>query len=305
MARRTPVSLSLSLALVTLLACERQPIVWNEALERHVVVPPPTPDRPSADATADSLLQIALRAALGDAATAADTTAAAPPADVLARVGAPCPGSLRLSAGPGTERAATWWAQRTTSAASVALVASRSADGGAHWTDPVDVDTLDTAAGGCAYAPPSLAVDARNGYAHVAYGLRAPEGTGIFYAHRMDPRGPFERPQVVLYGDHPTSASVASAGDLVLVAYEDPNTGGRPYVSLAVSRTAGHSFDERVVVSSGSSSAERPRVAIRSGTIAVGWIERTNPVALSPTDDPDRPDQGSGRVVIVRVGRLR
>ena len=94
-------------------------------------------------------------------------------------------------------------------------------------------------------------------------------------------------------------------GDLVLVAYEDPNTGGRPYVSLAVSRTAGHSFDERFVVSSAASSAERPRVAMRGRSVAVGWIERSNPVALAPTDDPNRPDQGSGRVVVVRVGRLR
>jgi hypothetical protein len=267
-------------------------------------VPPASAAEPNPDATADSLLQATLRAALGDSTARSDSTLAGPSPAVLEAAGGLCAGTLRTVAGPGTERAATWWAQRP-GRPSVELLASRSPDAGATWTPAVPVDTLDAADAGCAYAPPALSVDARNGYAHVAYGLQAPEGTGVFYAHRMDPRGPFERPQVIIYGDRATSATVASAGDLVVVAYEDPNTGGRPYVSLALSRTAGHSFAERFAVSSAAASAERPRVAIRGDTIAVGWIELTNPRALGPTDDPNRPAQGSGRIVAVRVGRLR
>lgn len=307
MVRCTPSRSTLSTLplLLALAACDRAPIDWNDAAERNVVVPPATAGHPFPDATADSVLDANLRAAIGDSARASGDTLAEPPADLVARLGPPCPGSVRVRAGAGTERAATWWVQRNATRSSVELVASRSPDGGATWTQPVPVDTLDAASLGCAYAPPALTVDARNGYAHIAYALQAPEGTGVFYAHRMDPRGPFEPPKVVIYGDHPTTASVASAGDIVLVAYEDPNTGGRPYVSLALSRTAGHSFGERFIVSSGSASAERPRVTIRNGLVAVGWVERSNPVALAPTDDPNRPDQGAGRVVVVRVGRLR
>jgi hypothetical protein len=295
---------SFSVVLVALAACSRDPITWNDAAERHIVVPAATAASPSPDATADSILQATLRAAVGDSSAPRDSTVPGPAADVVAASGMVCPGTLRTSVGPGAERAATWWAQRA-DRPTVELLASRSADRGATWTAPVRVDTLDAAGSGCAYAPPALAVDARNGYAHIAYGLQAPEGTGVFYAHRMDPRGPFEPPKVIIYGDRATAASVASAGDLVVVAYEDPNTGGRPFVSVALSRTAGHSFDERFAVSSGGASAERPRVVIRNGTIAVGWVERTSPRVLSPTDDPNRPDQGSGRIVVVRVGRLR
>jgi hypothetical protein len=207
-----------------------------------------------------------------------------------------------VAAGRGAERDAVWWAQRANGSA--LLLSSRSGDGGATWDPPVRVDTLDVATTGCDRPAPSVAVDARNGYTHVAYSLVAPEGTGVFYAHRMGPALPFERPLVIVYGDHVTPASVASNGDLVVVAYEDPNTGGHPYVSLALSRTAGHSWDERVPVSSDAESAERPGVALRGRDVAVGWLV-PNTRGAPPSGDAQDAGASAGGVVVVRVGRVR
>ncbi|WP_348246247.1 hypothetical protein, partial [Salmonella enterica] len=81
-------------------------------------------------------------------------------------------------------------------------------------------------------------------------------------------RAAFEPPQVIVYGARPATTSVVSAGDLVLVAYEDPNTGGRPFISVAVSRTAGHTWAERFAASEGSMSAERPLVRVRGDDVA-------------------------------------
>jgi hypothetical protein len=183
------------------------------------------------------------------------------------------------------------------------LLSSRSGDGGATWTAPARVDTLDVGASGCVRPAPSIAVDTVNGYVHVAYSIVAPEGTGVFYAHRMGPTLPFERPLVIVYGDHVVPTSVASDGDRVAVAYEDPNTAGRPYVSLALSRTAGHSWAERFAVSGSAESAERPGVAVRGRALAVGWMARATPRRLAPTED--RNASTGGGVVVVRVGRLR
>jgi hypothetical protein len=200
--------------------------------------------------------------------------------------------------------AAVWWAQRPDRSA--ALYLSRTADGGRTWTAPLAVDTLDRSEAGCDRPAPSVAVDSANGYLHVAYSMRAPEGPGVFYAHQMDPRGPFERPQAIVYGERPAATSVASAGDRVVVAYEDPNTGGRPFVSLALSRTAGHSWAERVPVSAGNVAAERPVVALRgAGDVVLGWVERAAPRELATTDDPRAAVAPLPSGVVVRVGRLR
>jgi hypothetical protein len=288
-------------ALGPLTACDREPVDWNDAAERSARVPPPPPSaaHPSPDAAADSILRATLRAAVGD--TSAEPVLPGLPPDVLGARGVPCPTSIRAAAGRGGERDGAWWAVRPDSSAS--LLVARTPDGGARWLPALAVDTLDRAVTGCARPAPAVAVDAANGYLHVAYSLVAPEGTGVFYAHRMGPDVPFERPQVITYGDHVTPTSVASAGDLVVVAYEDPNTGGRPYVSIAISRTAGHSWDERLTVSSSSASALRPLVALRGRTIAVGWVEQTPPRVLASTDDANTAAGASQ--VVVRVGRIR
>ena len=282
--------------LLLLAACSQDPIAWEDAAERRL--PPPPVDAVTAvpDAAADALVR---RAVLEAAAAApATSTAPAPPA-------APglCPASLRIAAGRGAERVAAWWSERPDR--SVALWSARSTDGGRRWSAPAPVDTLDRGGAGCDRPAPSVAVDTVNGFVHVAYSLVAPEGPGVFYAHRMDPRAPFEVPQVVVYGDRPAATWVASEGDRVLVAYEDPNTGGRPFVSLAVSRTAGHTWEERFAASEGSMSAERPVVALRGGRVALGWVERSAPRELATTDDARTATVALPSGVVVRVGRLR
>ncbi len=235
-------------------------------------------------------------AAAGDphAAHAAHATPAAGAASAAPAAPAPAAGAA----------AAVWWAQRPDRSA--ALYLSRTADGGRTWTAPLAVDTLDRSEAGCDRPAPSVAVDSANGYLHVAYSMRAPEGPGVFYAHQMDPRGPFERPQAIVYGERPAATSVASAGDQVVVAYEDPNTGGRPFVSLALSRTAGHSWAERVPVSAGNVAAERPVVALRgAGDVVLGWVERSAPRELATTEDPRAAVAPLPSGVVVRVGRLR
>jgi hypothetical protein len=199
---------------------------------------------------------------------------------------------------------AVWWAQRPDRSA--ALYTSRTVDGGRVWSAPLAVDALDRSETGCDRPAPSVAADSANGYLHVAYAMRAPEGPGVFYAHQMDPRAAFERPQVIVYGDRPAATSVASAGDRVVVAYEDPNTGGRPFVSLALSRTAGHTWDARVPVSARNVASERPAVALRgAGEVVLGWVERAAPRELATTDDPRAAVAALPSGVVVRVGRLR
>jgi hypothetical protein len=294
-----PLVLSLPLG-----ACEQSPVVWNDDAERRALVPPPPPSSTGASldlrAVADSTLRTTLRAAMHVA------DASAPPAGVSPNVlnarGPACAATVRVAAGRGTERDAVWWSLRPNGTA--LLVASRSPDAGQSWSDPVPVDTLDVARTGCDRPAPAIAVDSVNGYVHVAYAITAPDGIGVFYAHRMGPTLPFEPPHVIVYGDRMTPASVASDRDMVAVAYEDPNTGGRPYVSLALSRTAGHTWDERFAVSSDVETAERPGVALRGHDVAVGWMV-PNTTRQAATLDESPADANAGGVVVVRVGRVR
>jgi hypothetical protein len=94
----------------------------------------------------------------------------------------------------------------------------------------------------------------------------------VFYAHQMDPRAGFEPPVAVLYGERLGEARVASHGELVAVAYEDPNSRGRVMTSVAISRTAGHLFEERLAASGGTT-ARDPYVAVRGKAVVVGWSD--------------------------------
>jgi hypothetical protein len=288
------------LSALSLAACDGEPVDWNQAAEQQSVVPPAPAAAPAPDAPADSVRDAMLRKAIRG--VGAPAPAASPlPVGVLNGGGAGCPATVRVAAGRGGERAAAWWAARPNGSA--VLLSSHSGDGGMTWDTPARVDTLDVATSGCDRPAPSIAVDSVNGYVHVAYAIAAPEGTGVFYAHRMGPTLPFERPQVIIYGDRVTRASVASAGDLVAVAYEDPNTTGRPYVSLALSRTAGHSWAERFAVSGDGETAERPGVVLRGREVAVGWMVPNTARVLPAL--AEAPPPGSGGVVVVRVGRVR
>jgi hypothetical protein len=60
---------------------------------------------------------------------------------------------------------------------------------------------------------------------------------------------------------------------VVAVAYEDPNSGARPRVSVAISRTSGHSFTDRLVASADNANARDPYVAVRGRAVVVGWSD--------------------------------
>jgi hypothetical protein len=199
-----------------------------------------------------------------------------PPPDSVGLVR--CRGSFAVAVARRSDTYGVWWALRPDSSA--LLMAAYSSDSGRSWARTTPVDTLDRSARGCARPAPALAADRVNGSAHVVYWLEAPEGPGVFYAHHRDPRARFEPAAVIVYGRSPAAASVASMGDVVAVAYEDPNR-DRPQVQLALSRTAGHLFEERALdVSGGDVEARDPRVTLGpGGRITVSWTERGGPDA--------------------------
>jgi hypothetical protein len=206
-----------------------------------------------------------------------------------------CPGSLRVARAGSQDVYAVWWAPRADSSA--ALLAARSPDGGRSWPELAAVDTADRGGTGCRRPAPSVAADANTGYVHVAYTLVAPGAPGIFFAHSMPGRFMFHAPVPIIYGEHPGRTSVAASGDVVAIAYEDPN-GAEPRVGLALSRTLGHTFEHRIPVSTGVGAAVEPRVAVAGGAVAVAWRQGRNARALvgdaAPVAGP----------VMVRLGEL-
>ena len=177
-----------------------------------------------------------------------------------------CPGGVRLARDTVTgESFAAWWAVRPDSTAD--LVVSRSRDG-AQWDVPVRVDTLDAGPTGCRRMAPAIV--ARAGHVQVAYAMAAREGPGIFASHSMDRGQIFHSPVAVVYGERLAPPSIAARGDLVAVAYEDPNTSPRR-ISLAVSTTMGHPFQSRSLVSPPTGEASAPVVTLRDSTVTVTW----------------------------------
>lgn len=198
-----------------------------------------------------------------------------------------CPGSLRLSRS-GHTLFAVWWSPRADSGAR--LLSAHTADDGTTWSPVATVDTLDRGVAGCRRPPPSIAADSASGYVHIAYAMQAPEGAGLFFAHSMDGGATFHAPVPLLYGDRLGRTSIAADGDRVAVAFEDPNS-GTPRVGLALSRTMGHIFEDRVLpVSFDNSSATHPLVAVHGARISVAWRERTV--------------QGGGVALRIRSGSL-
>lgn len=191
-----------------------------------------------------------------------------------------CAGSLRLAAAGGKLFAA-WWSPRRDSTA--LLLASVSGDSGRTWRKPSWVDSTDHGPSGCARTAPSIASDSATGYVHVTYAMQATEGPGLFFAHSMDGGATFHSPVPILYGERLGVTSVASSGDHVVVAFEDPGS-RTPRVGLALSATMGHIFEHRVMpVSDDNSAATQPLVAVSGHRIAVAWRERraaNGPVVL-------------------------
>ncbi|GAC1697847.1 MAG: hypothetical protein NVS9B3_15490 [Gemmatimonadaceae bacterium] len=210
---------------------------------------------------------------------------------------AACRGSVREARASSRELHRVWWVARANRSA--ALLASRSDDGGREWSPPVVVDSADTGSLGCDRPPPAIAADSATGYVHVAYyaepggeggggGRAGGGGGGIFYAHSMDRGRLFHSPVAILFGGRPSLTAVAAVSDTVAVAFQDPNEKGEGAVALALSRTAGHIFEDRIAVSAGPT-VGHPLVALApaGGRVAVAWQEREN----TP--------------MIVRVGQIR
>ena len=213
-------------------------------------------------ATAEPSVQLA-----PDGALLPDTMAA-----LAARIRSPeggvCPGSLVVSrAGP--RLYAAWWRARPDSGAH--LLAAHSENGGGSWSIPSPVDTTDQSVTGCNRAPPAIAADSASGYVHVVFSLLGREGPGLFYAHSMDAGATFHSAVPIFYGDRLGRSSVAADGDVVAVAFEDPNSRS-PRVGLALSRTMGHIFEERLLpISDDNGIATHPLAAVRGRRIAVAW----------------------------------
>jgi hypothetical protein len=247
--------------------CADGPVDWSPArvdsTRDTVVVTPDGTLRP------DSLASLAARLPLPDAAM--------------------CPGSLVLARAAGHLFAA-WWHVRPDSGA--LLLAAHSDDAGRHWSAPAPVDTTDVGVTGCLRAPPALAADSASGYVHVVFALVGKEGPGLFFAHSMDGGATFHAAVPIFYGERLGRASVAADGDHVIVAFEDPNS-RTPRVGLALSRTMGHIFEERLLpFSDDNGIATHPLAAIRGRRVAVAWERR-------PLSD------SAAALVAIRTGTLR
>ncbi len=195
------------------------------------------------------------------------------PRAAVGAVGA-CPGSWVSTPLVRGNRWSAWWQIRPDSSA---VLWSERADSAGAMQQRVVVDSLDTAQSGCVRPAPAIAVDSVNGYVHVGYFMVAPEGPGLFYAHMMPQYSKqFERPLAMVYGEKPVRVAVASRGDTVAVAYEDPNSeAGR--IALSLSLTGGHLFAQtaRIIpVSTSSQQASAPQIVrLAAGQLWIGWTE--------------------------------
>ena len=244
----TRLALALGLLLGTA-ACVPQVVAWEE------------PEGRGLGALTDSV-----RLDLGPDGAAVLTTAWTPPR----WPGEPgqCADSRRAVRDGRGRAYASWFTIRPDSSA--VLRAARSDDEGLTWRAAVTADSMDVGRAGCARPVPFLAVDAQNGYVHLAYHLVAREGAGVFFTHSMDDGMLFHEPVPIVYGDRPSAAAVASRGDTVVVAYEDPNS-RLPRLALAVSRVQGHIFEAREPASDDTGEARGPLVAVRGDRVLVGW----------------------------------
>jgi hypothetical protein len=192
---------------------------------------------------------------------------------------------VRISGDSASGWFSVWWTVRHDSTAD--LVVSHSPDG-INWSPTTHVDSTDAARSGCARPAPAIFVEGEN--LHIAYAMNAREGPGIFVAHSMDNGMTFHTPVTVAYGEQIGSVAIAARGELVAVAYDDPNaTPGR--IGVALSRAAGHLFESHATASPPNGEAHSPGVALGDGVIAVTWS------AAAPTNaSPQR---------IVRIGALR
>ncbi len=180
-----------------------------------------------------------------------------------------CDGSVQIAADRQGGMFAAWWAPRADS--NVVLVVARRVkpDSGA-WTAPVIADARDQGRAGCRRPAPAIAADAGRGYVHLAYYLDAPAGAGVYGGHSMESGTYFHDPVAIVYGDRPVATAIATSGDLVAVAYGDPNS-ERSRIAVAISLTAGHLYEYRMDASPSSMRATDPWVSLEGRRIGVAW----------------------------------
>jgi len=190
-----------------------------------------------------------------------------------------CPASVRATRA-GKAILAAWWSVRDDS--SGVLLVARSNDRGKTWNAPVIADSTDEGVRGCGRPAPSIAADSASGYVHVAYFAEPVRGRGIFFAHSMDSGQTFHSPVPIIFGDNPASVAVASEGNRVAVAYDDPNS-VQPAVGIALSKTMGHLFQPGEPISSASERAKQPFVELRGDRIRVWWSDYSDDPRISAT----------------------
>lgn len=166
----------------------------------------------------------------------------------------------------GGEKHMMWWSVRKDSSA--VLMYSSTTEG--RWNPAIKVDTTDSGRRGCDRPSPGLVVDAM-GRIYAAYFLEPSAGAGIFFVHRMDNSG-FHDPVSIAYGKRPSAVSVASDGEKVAVAFEEPNA-ERGQIWVALSGSMGHLFEYRGPVSGASEVARHPLVELRGRKLEVSWLE--------------------------------
>jgi hypothetical protein len=258
---------ALLLAALLCCACKPEPIEWGE----------PTPLPSTLASTTDLAFDAERR------------LVARPPASIpLPVFTSQCTGSVRVARDTTGDWYAVWWSARLDSTALV--VVSRSTDG-VTWGPAVEVDSTDAGRVGCRRAGPSIAVDGQN--VHVAYAMPAREGPGIFASHSMDRGMTFHSPVAVVYGEHIGGTAIAAQGQLVAVAYEDPNSDPQR-VAVAFSRTMAHTFETRELASPPTGAARDPGIALGDGKIVVTWARG---VAGAATD--------ASAPRVMRIGELR
>lgn len=257
----------MTIAMLTLLGCGEPPVQWDAT--RTVPAAPSGMVSPDGALHADTMALLAARI---------------PPPERTV-----CPGSLALSRA-GSRLYAAWWRVRPDSGA--LLLAAHTEDEGRTWSAAAPVDTTDQAVSGCTRSPPAIAADSTSGYVHVVFALLGREGPGLFYAHSMDAGATFHAAVPIFYGDRLGRSSVAADGDLVAVAFEDPNS-RTPRIGLALSRTMGHIFEERLLpISDDHGVATHPLAAVKGRRIAVAWHRRA-------------PSDSATAVLAVRTGVVR
>jgi hypothetical protein len=201
--------------------------------------------------------------------TASGAVLARAPVASVQTQGAVCAGSVRVATDGQGGLFAAWWAPRSDSSAALVVARRVVADSGA-WGAPVVADARDRGRAGCARPAPGIAADAHRGYVHLAYYLDAPAGAGVYGGHSMESGSYFHDPVAIVYGDRPVAATIATSGDRVAVADEDPNS-ARSRIAVAVSLSAGHVYEHRTEASPASMRAPTPRVALDGRRLAVAW----------------------------------